>query len=437
MPTDLVYIGLIFALFIVPKILQRFRLPSAITSLLLGVVVSLSGVFELQEQHETVNLLATFGISSLFLFAGLEIDVSELRKGAKILIQHLVIMILILAGVVYLAMRFLELDFRVSSLLALALLTPSAGFILDSLTGFNLGEQGSYWTRTKVIAAELLALAVLFVMLQSTSIERMALATLALAALVVIIPFLLKLFAVRIAPFAPRSEFAFLLMLAVVSAYITKNLGVYYLVGAFLVGMAARRFREQLPAMSSERMLHAIEAFASVFVPFYFFKVGLHLKLGDFGYAPLLAGLGFFVVFIPLRVGKIAIHQRLALKRPLREGIRVGTAMLPTLVFSLVLAEIIQDSEKFKAPSYVFGGIVIYALLNTLLPGLILKAPPPEFDSLKIKPPPPIPNTGPAEASSCSVTDTHPSVGSASAFEHRSSERPELEEKITLNLKLD
>ena len=61
---------------------------------------------------------------------------------------------------------------------------------------------------------------------------------------------------------APRSEFAFLLMLAVVAAYISKALGVYYLVGAFLVGAAAQSFRERLPALSSESLVHAVEAFA-------------------------------------------------------------------------------------------------------------------------------------------------------------------------------
>ncbi|MBK7092132.1 MAG: hypothetical protein IPH59_10520 [bacterium] len=66
-------------------------------------------------------------------------------------------------------------------------------------------------------------------------------------------------------------------MLAVVCAFVTRELGVYYLVGAFVAGVAAQRFREELPAMASEQMLHAVELFASVFVPFYFFNAGLHL----------------------------------------------------------------------------------------------------------------------------------------------------------------
>ena len=58
--------------------------------------------------------------------------------------------------------------------------------------------------------------------------------------------------------------------------------GVYYLVGAFVVGITAQRFRERLPAIASDQMLHAVEVFASFFVPFYFFSAGLHVRHEDF-----------------------------------------------------------------------------------------------------------------------------------------------------------
>lgn len=82
------YILLIFFLFIVPKLLQRFRLPSAITSFALGIVAGM-GLHHFQ-QDATISLLATLGIVSLFLHAGLDVNVSELRRNSRILIQHLV-----------------------------------------------------------------------------------------------------------------------------------------------------------------------------------------------------------------------------------------------------------------------------------------------------------------------------------------------------------
>ena len=40
-------------------------------------------------------------------------------------------------------------------------------------------------------------------------------------------------------------------------------------------------------------MIHAVEMFASFFVPFYFFYAGLTLRTGDFTLGALLLGAGF------------------------------------------------------------------------------------------------------------------------------------------------
>jgi Kef-type K+ transport system membrane component KefB len=374
--TDLLYLAILFALFVVPKVMQRFRLPGAVSSVLMGV---LAGWFGLFKNDPTIGLLGTFGIVALFLFAGLEIDAADLHQGATILTQHLVIQAVTLVVIAYVVARSFHLGVQASVLVGLALLTPSCGFILDSLDGFNLGERGRFWTKSKAIAAEIVALGTLFVALQSSSLTRLALASLAMGLLIFLIPFLFRLFAARIAPFAPRSEFAFLLMIAALCAQVTQKLGVYYLVGAFLVGVAAQRFRERLPAMSSEKMLHAVEAFASLFVPFYFFSAGLHIRPSDLGLPALGLGLVFLVVGCPLRVVQVVLHQRWARGEDYHKAYKIGVALLPTLVFSLVLAEILR--ERFGVPQALFGGIIVYTIVNTVLPGFLLHTPPPEYDA--------------------------------------------------------
>jgi Kef-type K+ transport system membrane component KefB len=218
---------------------------------------------------------------------------------------------------------------------------------------------------------------VLFVVLQSTSLQRLAVASLVLVGLIALLPIAFRYFAQRVAPYAPKSEFAFLMMLALVAALVTRQLGVYYLVGAFIVGVAAQRFREQLPAMASEQMLHAVEVFASVFVPFYFFSAGLHLTREDFGPDAGLVGFVFLTTMVPLRLLAVAAHRRIALKEAPARSLRIGAALVPTLVFTLVIAAILRD--VFDVPRAVFGGLVIYTLCNTLIPGFTLRAAP-EFE---------------------------------------------------------
>jgi Kef-type K+ transport system membrane component KefB len=272
----------------------------------------------------------------------------------------------------------LQLPWRPAVLVALALLTPSTGFILDSLPSLGVSDAERFWIKTKAIATELVALALLFLTLQSTSVRRLTLSGLALVAMVLVLPVLFRWFTVRILPYAPKSEFAFLLMLAVVCAFATRRLGVYYLVGAFVVGIAAQNFRRQLPAIASDRTLHSVELFATFFVPFYFFHAGLGLRREDFGLGALLVGGAFVLTVVPLRIALVALHRQAALGEPRRTGARIGVAMLPTLVFTLVIAEILRDS--FLVPRAIFGGLIIYTLANTLIPGFALRLPAADLD---------------------------------------------------------
>ncbi len=376
LPPEFGYVLLLFALFVVPRFLQRYRIPGAITSLALGAAAGLgAGLFT---GDATIILLATLGIVALFLFAGLDVDFAELRPEAAFLAQHVAIQLVLLAGATWLLGTVLDLHVRPAALVALAVLTPSTGFILDSLGRWGLGPRERFWVKTKAITSEIVALAALFVILQSTTVARLAVATLVLGGLVAVLPFLFRTFASLIAPYAPRSEFAFLLMVAVLVAFATRQLGMYYLVGAFVVGVTAQRFREHLPALAPEEMLRAVELFASFFVPFYFFNAGLDLRREDFGVDALLLGLVFLGVALPLRIGIVAAHRRLVLGEPLAQGSRVALPMIPTLVFTLVIAGILR--ERFAVSPMVFGGLIVYTLANTLIPGCFLHVPPPEFE---------------------------------------------------------
>lgn len=375
MPKDLAYVILLFVLFVGPRFLQRYRLPGAITSLALGVAATALDLFQ---HDETIALLAAFGIVALFLFAGLDVDVEALRPDLRVLAQHLAIWIVTLAGLTALFSWLFPLSTRTSALVALGVVTPSTGFILDSLELFKLSEGETRWIKSKAIASELLALLVMFLALQSTSVRQLAISTGLLAALIVVLPPLFRWFAAKIAPYAPRSEFAFLLMVGVVCASATRRLGVYYLVGAFVVGLAARQFRARMPAMSSERMLGAVEAFASFFVPFYFFKAGQGITADELDARAVFLGLALLVSASVLRLGEIALHRWLALREPPRKSLRIGVALLPTLVFTLVIVDILRGRPE--VPPELLGGLVLYTALITLLPGLVLRLPPVEYD---------------------------------------------------------
>src|SRR5690349_10385507 len=130
LPNDLIYVALLFVLFVVPRFLQRYRLPSAVTSLLLGLAAAWLGLLE---HDRTVELLSTFGIVALFLFAGLDVDLEELRPDLRPLLQYLALWAAMLAGVAWGVAALAGLSTADALLVGLGLVTPSTGFILDSL----------------------------------------------------------------------------------------------------------------------------------------------------------------------------------------------------------------------------------------------------------------------------------------------------------------
>lgn len=380
MESELAYVLLLFGLLVVPKLLVRFRMPPPITALGIGLTCGMGfGVFT---EDDTIPLLATFGIASLFLFAGLEVDGGLLRRQFTILISHLIIGLTALAVTAGAVILLLEVGWRPGLLLALALLTPSTGFILETIDSLGATEEEKLWVKSKAISTEIIALIVLFVILQSSSAERLALSAAALIAMIIALPLVFHFFAARIAPLAPNSEYAFVLMVAILCAYATREMGVYYLVGAFLVGIAAQRFRHHALDLSSERMFQAVQVFASFFVPFYFFHAGLEIPSEAFGMEGVVTGIVFLLVVTPFRIGTYMVHRRLVLGERWKKSTRVAVPLLPTLVFTLVIASILK--ERFDISSAVFGGLIIYAIGTAMVPGLILRFVAPGYDDLDV-----------------------------------------------------
>lgn len=377
---ELMYLLLVVGLFIVSRGLQRFRIPGAISSLGMGAIANI--FFHAFHDDPTIQLFGTFGIVTMFLFAGLEVDVEELRQGARVLLTHVTVQVLLLFVAAWVFERVFALEYRAALLFGLATLTPSTGFILDTLPGLGLSAEERYWVKSKAIAAELVALGALFFTVQSGDLKGLSISAVALVVMIIILPPLFKGFDRLIAPFAPRTEFTFLVLVALLCSYVTRELGVYYLVGAFVVGLTAIQMRKSIPGLSSERLTIGVELFASFFIPFYFFKSGLHLNAEHFSLESLGIGLALLVVLVPLRILRVAAHRHYVLKEEWSSGLRIGTAVVPTLVFTIVIAGILQ--EKFALPPTLFGGLIVYTLVNTMIPGIALRMPTPDFENPKV-----------------------------------------------------
>jgi Kef-type K+ transport system membrane component KefB len=220
------------------------------------------------------------------------------------------------------------------------------------------------------VAGEILAVFLFFLISQAGSVKTVLIAGGAIALLIAFTPLVYLALGRYVVPYAPGSEFSLLLMVGLICAVITETLGVYYLVGAFVAGLVAKSLSQRLKTLASAENLEAIRLFASFFIPFYFFHNGLGVPSAALVATSLWYGFGLAVCIIPVRLGVVWLQSRLMQHRGHRGSFRVSIALTPTLIFTLVIAEILRENFSVSPPLY--GGLLVYAAIASILPSLVL-----------------------------------------------------------------
>jgi hypothetical protein len=73
-----------------------------------------------------------------------------------------------------------------------------------------------------------------------------------------------------------------------------------------------------------------------------------------------------------MRIGKNWVECRYFSRRTAAGGMRVAIALTPTIIFTLVIAGILHTS--FHIDDALYGGLLVYATISTLLPSFVLPA---------------------------------------------------------------
>ncbi|MCF8058396.1 MAG: cation:proton antiporter [Bacteriovoracaceae bacterium] len=362
---DLEYIFIFLTVLILPKILLRFKIPTGITALFIGVIFSF---FDPNLQSsELIRFLSQIGITSLFLFAGFEVDLKELKSERSYLTKYLakftVALVFMAGAIIFIAGP----DIKSGVLLTLGLMTPSAGFIISSLSGKNLPEDQEYWIKSKAISKEILAIVYFFLVLQIGESNNLILSLVFVGFMIFIFPKIFLLFFKFISPLAPHSEIPFLIAIALASGVVAKEIGLYYLIGAFIIGLTASMLKDEIipKEQEEEAFFNGLSQFFVLFLPFYFFQTGLSIDLSLFTLKSFFIAIVFFALITPVRIFLIKeeLKQRSKEKNFLKN---ISVSLLPTLIFGLVISKILTERSVLD-PAYI-GGLVIYTILSSLVP---------------------------------------------------------------------
>jgi len=162
-------------------------------------------------------------------------------------------------------------------------------------------------------------------------------------------------------PTLGRSTIAILLIVLLVSAAITSNLGIFAIIGGFLMGVALHDNR-RFVALWNERVGSLVNA---LFLPIFFAYTGLRTDIGSLAtvQAWLLCGLVCLIAFTG-KFGGAYIASRLVGETH-RSAAAIGVSMNTRALMELIALNIGYDLGVL--PRQMFTMLVIMAVLSTFI----------------------------------------------------------------------
>lgn len=359
-----IVLGLVIML---PRILEAFRVPMPITALVLGVLGA--SLYALEDIRVPTDIVGTVAVTMLFLFAGLEVDLAELRRDWKLHSTMGAAHLAVIALLSMAAMGLFLLPLKTAAILAIGLVTPSAGFILDSIGSLKFSTKEKSAVATGAIGLEVTSLLALVVVLGLDDPGRIAIVAACCVLAFTLVPMLWRLLERTFFAKVPRAEFVSIFMLAMLFSYGSKALGLYYIFGAFATGMILAKLNQDEMRPQTRDHMKAIELIVALFLPIYFFRAGAQIPLSSITLVSVLVGIGFLLTWV-LRAMPILLARTAIRREPWFGSAKIAMALAPTLVFGLVIAEMLAAQEG--TPAWVVGAVIIHTLLVTILPSIVL-----------------------------------------------------------------
>lgn len=371
------FLLIITLLFFVPKVVFRARrIPYPITEVILGIIlgVGLPLYFFLDD---TVRLLATLGVITIFINAGMEVDSEFIKKNKRVVTENMIIQTVMVVAIGAAISLLLALTLQQALLVSLALLTPSASFIFSFLRSSHVGGKEKSWIESKVLGNEILGIFLLLVFLNLGSVENILLRLVVIGLLVLVLPHVFDILYRKVFGKLIGIEFTFIFVVALISAYATELLGVHFLIGAFVAGVVAKKFLEDIKLKKfithykQKQITEGFVFFALVFSPFYFFSVGLMVDGTLLNIKILSIALIFLICATVVRMVAVLAYRRRKINESYEASFTIASMLIPTLLFTFVIAEILR--ETFAVSDELFGALLIYGILSSLVPVVLLR----------------------------------------------------------------
>lgn len=368
-----------------------------ISGILLGIVIqqwpSALPILSDLDENEVFRALTDLGVFFLMLLAGLEMRpkdlVSASRRSLLIAVSGLVIPLAVGFGLGWLFLPESQVKVAQAAFVGTALAITAVPVAVRVL--MDLGQLETQAGRTIVSAAvfdDVLSLVILAILIALINTGELPGAEGILTLVGGVTAFFAVTIAIgswllpRMAPLIDRLrsdelDFTLLLILGFAFAVLAEQLGLHFILGAFMAGLffMRRTIDEDTYSSVEERVSGVTSGFLA---PLFFASIGLHLQLEAVTAAPLFLGLLILAAFLTklLGAGLPAYFSGMTG----RASLAVGLAMSSRGAVELIIADVALEAGLFDQPDptptivdALFSSVVIVAIVTTLFVPIFLR----------------------------------------------------------------
>nr|WP_319377610.1 cation:proton antiporter [uncultured Methanoregula sp.] len=388
---------------------QRFRIPSIVCFLLIGMLAGPFG-FALITDQVTIDTVGEIGIILLLFTIGLEFSFQKLLHSWRAVIIGGVVQVCATIVAITFISSYFGMRFSEALIFGFIVSLSSTAIVMKILQ--EKGEVDTLQGRTLLGILIFQDLAIIPMMLLlpviggsgafSLSTLPFQAGKLALIILVVVVlaRWVIPRFLFRVAKEKNRELFLFTIAgICIVIAWLTNEAGLTYTLGAFIAGLIIGESDYNIDALG-----HIIP-FRDVFAAVFFLSIGMLLDtrivFGNFQYVALMV---VIIIGVKLLTGTLSVA---VLGMPARVCIFSGLALCQVGEFSFVLAKSGIDAGVIDVPVYQL--FLAGAIITMILTPFLMKASPAAVDGFyRLLPVRPAKETDPAgidEATGQEITD--------------------------------
>ncbi|MBD2693895.1 cation:proton antiporter [Anabaena catenula] len=369
---------LLLAIFIVPPLFERLKLPGLVGLLLAGVVLGQNGLNLLNSNSETIKLLSDIGKVYLMFVAGLEIDIEQFRqtKNRSIGFGTLTFLVPLIAGII--TGRLFDFSWNSSVLIGSLLASHTLlAYPIISRLGV-IGNEAVTVTIGATIFTDTGALLVLAICVgihggDFTAFKLFTLlAGLAIYSIVILFGFnrVGKEFFRRTGE-EEGNQFLFILLALFLASVGAQVIGVEKIVGAFLAGLAVNGVLGNSPVKEKVEFIGSV-----LFIPCFFVDMGLLIDIPAF--IKTLSSIGLTAAIVVALIGSkfvAAFLAKIFYRYNNSEMLTMWSLSLPqvaaTLAATLVAYQSLNPAGERLISEDVLNSVIVLMLVTAIMGPII------------------------------------------------------------------